>query len=103
MDAKRKTVRIDAQTLRDLVTAFDRYRAENSAYDIMIATSTCIASLSQFAHFHGDVVFEATVPEPDQCETCLWRESEWRDGGWCYMWKMRQDHCHSHKPKDGGK
>lgn len=106
MNAKRKTVKIDTQTLWELVKALDAYRARGVFYKDELLLGGAIASLSQFAHFHGipAELFEVTVPEPDQCETCKWRDPEWRDGGWCYMFTERIPcRCLSREPKDGGK
>lgn len=27
------------------------------------------------------------APTPKSCESCFYRRPEWRDGGWCYMFK----------------
>lgn len=60
----RKTVRIDIQTLWDLVKALDEYRATGVLYKDKLLIGGAIASLSQFAHFHGipAEAFEVTVP-----------------------------------------
>ena len=100
----RKTVRIDTQTLWDLVKALDAYRAKGVLYKDELLLGGAIASLSQFAHFHGvpeaAEAFEVTVPDNDLCDACRWRTSEWRDGGWCYMYKEKPKTCYNHTPKD---
>lgn len=41
------------------------------------------------------------VKTPKACDSCLYREKEWRDGGWCYMFrKMPSPTCAQFKPSD---
>lgn len=33
------------------------------------------------------------MSEDKQCDGCYWRWPDWRDGGWCYMFKERFEGC----------
>ena len=35
-----------------------------------------------------------------KCEDCLYRGENWREGGWCYMWKESRPPCYLFKPVD---
>lgn len=36
------------------------------------------------------------VASQRQCENCIFRLDEWRDGGWCYFWRdpVKENTCH---------
>ena len=71
--SKRKTVRIDTQTLWDLVKALDAHRATGVLYKDALLLGGAIASLSQFAHFHGvpeAEAFEVSTPDEEPKGRC---------------------------------
>lgn len=39
------------------------------------------------------------MTEDKQCDGCYWRRPDWRDDGWCYMFKERFEGCVRHRDR----
>lgn len=64
----------------------------------------CVQFFAAFAHIDLHRYFNrgCTAGTPSPCERCEYRQPEWRDGGWCYMFKEQvKFDCAQFSPKRG--